>query len=135
MREIIAFWIGCLLVVFAAVSARAIPAQVRYQNAADVPLVSVRVCQGAACSTIATTCAAKANCTVVADLKHGAFPTTIAAQGSGTLWSADSNVVPYRAVDPVLCHSDFVCRSDFDASGSVTVADFASFLRVLGSSW
>ena len=135
MRELIAFWLGCLLIVFASIEAAAVPAQVRYANAADVPLVSVRVCQGSTCSTIPTSCAAKANCTVVADLKHGAFPTTIAGQGAGTLWSADSNVVPYRAVDPVLCQSDFVCRSDFDASGSVTVADFAAFLRVLGSSW
>lgn len=116
-------------------TARAVEAEVRYQNAATVTLTRLRVIQGGTVTEYPVSCAPGATCTLRADLRHGLADTKLEGQAAGTLWSLPSNVVPYRAVDPKLCLADPVCRGDYDADGVSTVADFRVFLGSLGKKW
>jgi hypothetical protein len=111
-------------------SARAEPTMVehtiRYRNAdATRALSSLQTAWGA----VPVNCPPGATCAVVVRMPWGQHTGVTIRGVSGPLISAQSN-----AIDFVAYPSDAE-RADFDGSRSVTVLDFAKFLRVLGSSW
>lgn len=94
------------------------------------------VCQDASCKAVAAACDAGATCDVVVDLAPGTSQLTIKVSDDAVLWSDPSNSLAAQ-VDTFekWCLGLPACRSDFDASHTVTVADFGQFLKALGASW
>lgn len=91
----------------------------------------VRLCDRATCSrAVAVDCAPGATCRTRFTDPPAGRDVWVASSADGAVWSLPSNSL---ASD--VCLLSTACRVDIDRSGTVTVADFAEFLRVLGTTW
>lgn len=95
------------------------------------PAKWVRMCDAKGCTApVATSCAPGAECrTVFTDMPANRMVWAMSSE-DGVTWSAPSNQVATDA-----CLASAACRFDIDRSGSITVLDFAAFLRVMGTSY
>ena len=91
----------------------------------------VRLCDTATCSrSVAVDCAPGATCrTRFVDPPAGR-DVWVASSADGSVWSLPSNSL---ASD--VCLLSTACRVDIDRSGTITAADFAEFLKVMGTAW
>lgn len=91
----------------------------------------VRLCDRATCSrAVAVSCAPGAECRTRFTDPPAGRDLWVASSEDGAVWSLPSNSIASDA-----CLLSTACRVDVDRSGTVTVADFAEFLNVLGSTW
>lgn len=141
MRAILDWWTVAALVaivLLGAVLARGAESQrvVLFYNAGLVPVTRIELCsESGVCAEGPVDCGAASFCDAPLTLPDGRYPASIRVSDASGNWSPPSNVVDYRVPDPRVCMDDEVCRSDFDGNRTVTVSDFAVFLRSMGASW
>lgn len=123
--------VGLVVALLCASSSQAAPYLLKFQNPGPGAYASLRTAWG----TVAAPCAAGATCSVAIDAPPG--QRTITAEASdGATWSPKSNAITVVVtLPPAECLGLAACRFDADSSGTVTVADFAAFLRSMGSTW
>ena len=91
----------------------------------------VRLCDRASCSrSVAVDCAPGATCRTRFTDPPSSRDLWVAVSVDGAVWSLPSNTIVSDA-----CLLSTACRVDLDRSGTVTVADFAEFMKVLGTAW
>lgn len=116
-------------------TANAAPYTLRFQNPDPTrAYTSLRTPWG----VVAAPCAPGATCSVVIDAPYGQRTITAEATADGLTWSPTSNaIVKLIPPAPAECYAIPACRFDADLSGSITVADFAAFLKAFssGASW
>lgn len=124
--EQILAWLVMALIASAvyATLASAAPTPIHYRNQDRVLTgTAINVCPPFGCSPYPSTCGPLQTCTLTAELPPGNYPVYLQISENGTLWSADSNSLPFAVP------STRACDFDYDRSGSVTVRDFGTFLR------
>lgn len=91
----------------------------------------VKLCDRASCSrSVAVDCAPGATCRTRFPDPPSSRDLWVAVSVDGAVWSLPSNTIVSDA-----CLLSTACRVDIDRSGTVTTADFAEFLKVLGTAW
>lgn len=91
----------------------------------------VKLCDRASCSrSVAVDCAPGATCRTRFPDPPSSRNLWVAVSADGAVWSLPSNTIVSDA-----CLLSTACRVDLDRSGTVTVADFAEFMKVLGTAW
>jgi hypothetical protein len=91
----------------------------------------VKLCDTSSCSrAVAVVCAPGATCRTRFPDPPSSRNLWVAVSADGAVWSLPSNTVVSDA-----CLLSTACRVDIDRSGTVTTADFAELLKVLGTAW
>jgi hypothetical protein len=91
----------------------------------------VKLCDTASCSrSVAVDCAPGATCRTRFTDPPSSRNLWVAVSTDGAVWALPSNTIVSDA-----CLLSTACRVDIDRSGTVSVADFAEFMKVLGTAW